>query len=340
MQGQGSLPKKILVFRALKLGDMLYSIPALRALRKTFPESQITLLTLPAMENHMQRFRHYIDEVFPFPGFPGIPGTRANPVMVVNFLKVMQEREFDLAIQMHGSGEISNPLVLLMNAQRTIGYFQGGEFCPDPLNFRIYPEHRSEVHRCLSMLEILGVDQDDDRLEFPLWPEDFYSLADLPFVPKNYICLHPGASTVSKRWSPGNFARVGDYLADLGFRVVFTGTPMDLDLVHEIQQRMKNDSIDTAGMDLPLGPLAALIRGSAGLICNDTGVSHLASALEIPSIVINTETDTIRWVPSNQELHHVLGRPGIEEVLISINYRLLAGENQFNPGISREGLSS
>lgn len=317
--------KTILVFRALKLGDMLCFIPTLRALRNAYPNAVISLVSHPAMKKLFERFEHYVDEFIIFPGFPGMPEQEANPEKVIKFIATLQNRHFDLVLQAHGSGEISNPVVSLFNAKKTAGFYRQGGFCPYPELFISYPDEKSEVHRCLSLLEKLKIPHMGDYLEFPLKAKDEESLENelmimgVTLARNAYYCLHPGASTDSKRWPASSFAKIADYLVERGFKVVFTGSSNESDLVGKIRKEMKYQAIDTANLDLPLGPLASLIKNSRGVICNDTGVSHLAAALKKKSIVIFTETDPGRWAPVNKQLHHWLLKPDIFGVISKID---------------------
>ena len=112
---------------------------------------------------------------------------------------------------------------------------------------------------------------------------------------------------------------VADYLAENGHQVVFTGSSRESALVTAILRMMKHEALDTAYLNLPLGPLAALVKNSRGLISNDTGVSHLAAALKKHSIVIFSETDPRRWAPLNDKLHRWRYRPEVSEVISDIN---------------------
>jgi ADP-heptose:LPS heptosyltransferase len=314
--------KRIAIFRALKLGDMLCAVPALRAIRRAYPNAHISLISLASAENLARRYPHYIDEFLPFPGYPGMPEVSPDPRDVISFINDMQRMDLDLLIQMHGSGELSNPLISLFGAKKTVGFYRSGQYCPEPGLFSLYSDNKNEVHRCLSILAPLGIDIEDDALEFPLTSKDNEVLAselnkEMSFI-KSYYCIHPGASSESKRWSPQNFAQVGDYLSEKGHAVVFTGSSVEEELVSRIQELMDFDSYSTAKLNLPLGPLGALLKGSLGLICNDTGVSHLGAALEVPSIVIFSETSPERWAPLNRSLHHWFIRPEVDEVITDI----------------------
>jgi ADP-heptose:LPS heptosyltransferase len=71
---------------------------------------------------------------------------------------------------------------------------------------------------------------------------------------------------------------------------------------------MREPARDLAGCTT-LGGLAALIARARLLVCNDTGVSHIAAAMRTPSVVIACGSDPKRWAPLDRELHRVLSHP-------------------------------
>jgi ADP-heptose:LPS heptosyltransferase len=300
------VPQRIVILRALQLGDLLCSVPAIRALRAALPEAHISLIGLPWAGAFVERFHHYIDSFLEFPGFPGFPEREAQISAFPHFLSQIQAQRTDLALQMQGSGNLSNSLTVLFGARNNAGFYLPGQFCPDPERFLVYPAHAPEVWRHLRLIEFLGMPLQGDELEFPLVDEDNHAFQPLrecyQLERGSYICVHPGARAANRRWPAEKFAAVADHLAGNGYRIVLTGARAEADLTRAVASWMKLPAIDLAGKT-SLGALGVLLTGARLLVCNDTGVSHMAAALKIPSIVLFTASDPNRWAPLNNHLH-------------------------------------
>jgi ADP-heptose:LPS heptosyltransferase len=303
------MPQRIAVFRALQLGDMLCTVPALRALRAAAPQSHITLIGMPWAKSFVQRFDKYIDDLLVFPGFPGFPEQPAQVTAMPRFLEEAQRRDFDLVIQMHGSGRLSNPLAALVGARRTAGFYEAGQYCPDPELFVPWDDQEHEVLRFVHLMEFLGIASQGDALDFPLRDDDYASLRAsrerLP-VPGTYVCVHPGARLPSRRWLPQRFAEVADCLADAGLQIVLTGSGDERDIVQAVQRAMRAPALDMCGKT-DLGALAALIAQARLVVCNDTGISHIAAAVATPSVIVCCGSDPRRWAPLDSLRHRVVG---------------------------------
>jgi ADP-heptose:LPS heptosyltransferase len=281
----------------------------MRALRAAFPQSHITLIGLAWAKTFVKRFSHYVDEFLEFPGYPGIPEIAPPVHEIPQFLASVHQQRFDLALQMHGSGIISNTFTVLLGARVNAGFYLPGQYCPDADYFLPYPDHEPEVWRHLRLMDYLGIPLQGDALEFPLGQEDFSALHKVEEVQAlqkgKYVCIHPGASVPERRWSVEKFAAVADAIADRGFQVVLTGTAPEANLTQSIAQMMQALPINLAGKT-SLGALAALLSNAELLICNDTGVSHLAAGLGVKSVVIFTNSDPHRWAPLDRDRHRIL----------------------------------
>jgi len=296
------------VFRALHLGDLLCAVPTLRALRRGWPQARVTLIGLPWARELASRFPSYVDEFLEFPGFPGLPERRSEPRAVLEFLRCAQELEFDLALQLHGSGELSNPLVALLGARRAAGYFREGHYCPDAASFLPWRDDEPDVERGLRLLAALGVAPSGLELEAPVQQADLRELArvaDERELPRgSYVCLHPGAQLRSRRWYPERFAVVADALATRGLRVVVTGTAGEAALARAVTERMRAPVVDLLGRTT-LGGLTALIDGARLVVTNDTGVRHVAAARGTPCVAVACGSDVRRW-PASEPTQRLL----------------------------------
>jgi ADP-heptose:LPS heptosyltransferase len=299
--------KKIIIFRALQLGDMLCSIPAIRALRSAYPDAEITLTGLPWAKSLTERFGQYFDNFISFPGYPGLPEQPLDSAAFTAFLSTVQDQKFDLAIQMQGNGSVVNPMVELFGARYTAGYSITGHYAPDNGLFMPYPEFGHEIDRHLSLMEFLGIESQGNNLEYPLTTADYDALDELnlDIEPRRYVCIHPGSRGAWRQWPVQYFASLADYCIDQGFKAVITGTKEESAIIEEVIKHMRHQPINTAGKT-SVGAVGVLIQNAALLISNCTGVSHIAAAFKTPSIVISMDGEPQRWGPLDKRTHRTI----------------------------------
>jgi ADP-heptose:LPS heptosyltransferase len=302
-------PRRVLVFRALQLGDMLCAVPALRALRAGFPEAEITLAGLPWATEFARRFAHLADRFEVFPGHPGLPEQPCDPRAASDFARRMRARGFDLAIQMHGSGRITNAVVGEFGAREMAGFYPPGTASPG--RWFLPWQGRHEIRQLLDLTGHLGLPSRGDGLEFPLTAEDVRAGASLRRryrVGAPYAVIHPGSQLPSRRWLPERFASVGAHLQRRGFDIVITGSASERPLGLDVASRLPRLPVLLAG-ETSLGALGAVVAGAALVVSNDTGISHIAAALETPSVIIACGSDVTRWRPLDTRLHQVVAAP-------------------------------
>lgn len=281
--------RKIAVLRANQLGDYIVAVPALEALRRAYPNAEIVLL---GRDWHAAFLRHRpgpIDRVVPIPdewdSVRGVLDREHTPALDL-VVDALAAEHFDLALQIHGGGRHSNPLIRLLDARCTAGLRT-----PDaaPLDRWVpYVYYQHETLRFLEVTSLVGAASAGLEPQIIVTPEDLSeSCRVVPAEQLPLVALHPGASDSRRRWSPEKFAAVGDALAATGARVVVTGTAGERAAVEAVVHAMQAEALDLCDR-LSLNGLAGLLARCVLLVSNDTGPRHLAAA-------VGTATASIYW---------------------------------------------
>ena len=295
--------RRIAVFRALQLGDMLCAVPALRALRSAFRDDDITLIGLPWAKGFVHRFAHLVDRFVEFPGFPGLPEREPDIAALPDFLRESHASRYDLAIQLHGRGDLTNSVVAALGARVSAGFYPANTECPDRVRYMPWPEAGTEVHRCLALTDFLGAPRQGEELEFPLSREEIAEASALlerhRLVPRRFVCVHPGARLYTRRWPAEYFATVAHDVVRLGYAVVLTGSNEEALLTRRVARELRTSTVVDLAGQTSLGVVAAVLSRARLLVCNDTGVSHIAAALRVPSVVVCCGADARRFAPAD-----------------------------------------
>lgn len=301
-------PRRIVVFRALQLGDMLCAVPALRALRHAAAHAHIALIGLPWAKTFVERYADLIDELIVFPGAIGFPEQPETNAGLPQFFAQTRAHRFDLAIQLHGSGGIANDLLLEFGAKAQAGFVQPDEAQRSGC-FIGWPDTLPEGERYLALMHAMGAPAIERQAAFPLNRQDRDEYAALAAAhgveAQRLVLIHPGAQLPSRRWPAERFAAVADKLAADGWQIAITGTAAEAPLTGAVLGAMTSPALHFAGAT-SLGGLAALVGEARLVVCNDTGISHIAAAVATASVVIASGSDTRRWAPLDHALHRVL----------------------------------
>jgi ADP-heptose:LPS heptosyltransferase len=195
-----------------------------------------------------------------------------------------------------------------MGTRATAGFIQAGEAWRDG-TFICWPDTLPEILRYGALMNAMGVDAQDTSLEIPLDHQDVAECEKLinmyALHPDRLVLVHPGAQLPSRRWPAERFARVAALLADDGWQIAITGSGGERILTSCIATATSGRAIDLAGKT-SLGSLAALVSKAQLVVCNDTGMSHVAAAMKTRSVVIASGSDTRRWAPLDHDRHRVL----------------------------------
>jgi ADP-heptose:LPS heptosyltransferase len=279
------------------LGDLLCAVPALRALRTAEPEAEVTLIGLPRGRWMHERFPSYIDHWSPCHTCPGLPESEPDAVAHERFLRTARAARYDLAVQMHGNGRVSNPFTASLGATSWGGLRPPGSH-PSAALLDELDEGRHEIERCGDALRAvgIGIPDDDTALEFPTDEHDRAELQTLlgPDPPRSLAVVHPGASSAERRWPAASFATVVDHLSQQTERVVLTGSAAEFGVTETLAAQSTATPLSVAGRTT-VGSLAALLAAARIVVSNDTGVAHLAGAVGTPSVTVFARSDRRRW---------------------------------------------
>ena len=280
---------RIAVLRANGIGDMVFALPALEALRATYPEAEITLLGASWHTDFFTARPSPVDRVLTVPRMHGVwlpdDGDEDSAESRDSFFAERRAEGYDLALQLHGGGRFSNPFVLELGARVTAG-MRAHDAAPLDRWLR-YVHYHPEILRYLEVVALVGARPvgleprvsvtDEDRAE-----------ADraLGRVTGTLAVLNPGASDPRRRWSPDRLAAAGDALAGAGCEVVVCGDDRDdVALADGIVASMAKPARSLAGR-LSLGGLAGVLSRAKVVVSNDSGPLHLARAVGAATVGI------------------------------------------------------
>lgn len=272
----------VLILRALGLGDALTAVPALRGVRRRWPDRWLLLAGDDRIGSWL-RDLGLVDEVLP-----------ARPLDTLGWPPpAVLGSTGHIAVNLHGRGPQSHrllaatgPELLVAYRQATAGHLDG-------------PAWRSDEHEVDRWCRLVG-DCDRDDLRLP-WSGERSA----------EVLLHPGAAAEARRWPPDRWAALAAGLIRAGHRVALTGGPGERRLCAGIAAATADLASGAAPESLAgrltLPELAARVAAARLLVCGDTGVAHLATAYRTRSVVLFGPVSPRRWGPAvDADRHTVL----------------------------------
>ena len=119
------------------------------------------------------------------------------------------------------------------------------------------------------------------------------------------LAIHPGSGSPAKNWSPENFARVADWASERCKVLLISGPAQDG--VEEVRRSMKKASPLVAD-NLPLVHLGAVLKASTAYLGNDSGITHLAASLGLPTVALFGPTNPTVWGPRGPGVRIIYGK--------------------------------
>ncbi|MDP9392177.1 MAG: glycosyltransferase family 9 protein [Actinomycetota bacterium] len=273
---------RLLVYRALGLGDFLTAVPAYRALARAFPAAEV-FLAAPEPLRPLAALTGAVDTFLPTAELAPPPWRGPAP---------------ELAVNLHGRGPQSHRVLQGLEPQQLVAFERQDLDVSGPR----WRAQEHEVARWCRLLTESGMPADPAELD--LAPPE-----DAPPVQAATV-VHVGAAGAARRWPVDRFAAVARALEDSGHHVVLTGV--------DAERPLALAAVDSAGLPadrvlagrLGLGPMAALVAAARLVVCGDTGVAHLATAYGIPSVLLFGAMSPAQWgPPPTRRQHRVLWHP-------------------------------
>jgi ADP-heptose:LPS heptosyltransferase len=294
--------KKIAVLRANALGDFIVTLPALHALRKTYPDSEIVLLGKTWHEQFLRRGRTPVDRVIVMPPIKGLSSeTGEHSAVAESFFCRLQEEQFDIALGMQGKGVAANRFLNRLHARITAGSYSPEAQSIDRSIPYYYYQH--EVFRYLEIAALVGATTDQVEPRLTVLKEDWQEIAELihSLAGRPYMLLNPFANDVRRMWLLENYVPVAKHFLEKGFAVLVTGSAGEYTRAEALIKKTAENIHNVCGISL--GALAALASDARLMISADTGPLHLAQAVGCPTVGIYWAPNVINWAPLNRKLH-------------------------------------
>lgn len=258
----------VLALRALKLGDLLVAVPALRGLRRAFPDHDL-VFAAPAWLAPIVELVGGVDELLPTPGLDG-------PL-------ALAPGGADVAVNLHGNGPESRGALEALRPRRRIGHRAAGWDGP------VWQDGIHERVRWARLLQGHGIDAD---------PADFaLRTPEVPSAAPGASVVHVGAFYGSRQWPVGRFAEVAAALTAAGHQVVLTGSESERPRAEAVAQAARLPAESILAGRLGLQEFAAVIAHARLVVSADTGAAHLASAYAVPSVVLFGPAPPEEWGP-------------------------------------------
>lgn len=292
--------KRILMVRLDRIGDVLLSTPAIRAVRKAYPEAYLAFMVRPYARDVLEG-NPDLDEVIVYDKAKGIRGSAA-------MIRLLRAKRFDLAIILHPTTR-THIVTYLSRIPERVGFDRKlGSVLTKKIPHTKQHGLKHEIDYTLDVVRSLGIEPASRVLSMPLNSRSEANIERL-FLERGIddsdtlVVINPGASCRSKRWLPRRFAAVADELSKVrGVKIILLAAPSDKEYADSVERVMENPCINLSGMTT-VADLASILRRARLFISNDSGPVHISCAVGTPVIAIFGRADKglspIRWGPSN-----------------------------------------
>ncbi len=274
---------RVLVIRLRSIGDTVLATPSLIALRRFLPDARIDILledwVAPVLED--------------FDALDNILTVGTTSKSRLKIARKIRQNKYDAVFNLHG-GTTSTFFVRASGAKHRIGFstyqysFLYNHRLPSPIDFW----NKKTLHSAEQQLALFGF------VGVPVKDKPKSRLAvNSKFKIQNskFAFLHPVAAFDTKQWATEKFARIAEFLHGKNFEIIAVATKKEREVLENLQ-KFSNAPI-TIFDDLTLPEITALASQAELFVGNDSGIAHIAAAVNTPSVVIFGSSNRDHWRP-------------------------------------------
>jgi len=304
LEARNKLPQegldKILIRGTNWIGDAVMTLPAVASVRAAYPKAHLAILAKPPVSDIYQLFSA-ADEIIPYEKiFDNARG-------VFRLAHALRKKKFDAAILLQNAIEAAI-MTLAAGIPLRAGYNSDGRgfLLTHPIRRTadIFKVHQIDYY--LEMVKALGCANVDRamHLETHISPANAGEILrkHLPENKKPLIGIAPGATYgPAKRWLTERFAQSGDRLSkELNAQAVLFGGQSDREIAEQVRVHALADMINLAGRT-SLTETVYLISQCRLFISNDSGLMHVAGAMNIPTVAVFGSTNPVTTSPAGEK---------------------------------------
>lgn len=302
--------RRVLIVRLRSIGDTVLATPSLIALKRFVPDAQIDILLEDWVAPVLDGF-DAVDRV--------IPIGKGTAPRIKTALELRRTR-YDVVFDLHG-GSTSAILVRAAGARHRVGYshYRFPYLYTELLSSSSDFWKQAVTHSAEQQLALLGFTgipvKDRPRSRLLVTSGAAASLeaklntqnSSFDIHHSSFALLHPAAAFATKQWPAENFARLAEYLAARGIKRVAIAARHESEVLTKMTAASRVPILTFDDLTLP--EITALASKAALFVGNDSGIAHIAAAVNTPSVVIFGSSNRDHWRPFTDAPHEVVFEP-------------------------------
>ncbi len=292
-----NIPKTFLVISNTALGDAILSTPAIKSLKKSFPNSKIVALIHKSYIPLFENFK-YIDTIIPFYG---------KYKKIFQTIKEIKKYHPQMALIFHGNGPQDIQIAIYSGCEYILKHPNNSPF-KKYLSYNFKKKDKHIIEERVDLVRKIGGKEIDLTLEIGKLSDN--KLLKKYKKYKNYIGFQVGASETYRMWPIENYISLAKKFLQNDEKILITGVGNESVYAEQIIASCNNEIKNMCGKT-SVKELPYLIDNLKFLVTSDTGTLHLSIALKTPTISLFSPSSPKYTGPYQDfHIHKVIKKPG------------------------------